>query len=90
MRLVERTDDDRTALGSAQRTVRSVRAWRRCQAVHLLGDGREAGEVAEVLGCRVSSVYSWADDGRAAGLAGTGGTGGTRRRAARGAAAPAG
>jgi transposase len=70
MRLVELTDDDRTALGSAQRTVRSVREWRRFQAVHLLGDGREAGEVAEVLGCSVSSVYYWADDWREAGLAG--------------------
>ncbi|HEX5439847.1 MAG TPA: helix-turn-helix domain-containing protein [Ktedonobacterales bacterium] len=38
--------------------------------VHLLADGREASEVAAVLGCSVSSVYYWADDWREAGLAG--------------------
>jgi len=70
MHLVELTDDDRTALESAQRAVRSVREWRRFQAVRLLADGREAGDVATVLGCSVSSVYYGADDWRAAGLGG--------------------
>lgn len=70
MRLVELTDDDRRALEEAQRSTRRVREWRRLQAVRLLADGREAPEVAAVLGCRASSVYYWADDWRAAGLAG--------------------
>lgn len=70
MRLVEPTDDDRTALDTAQGSVRSVREWRRFQAVRLLADEREAGAVAAVLGCSVSSVYYWADDWRAAGVAG--------------------
>jgi transposase len=70
--LVEMTDDEHTALDEAQRAVRTVREWRRYQAVRLLADGREAGEVARVLGCSVSSVYYWAADWReqkAAGLA---------------------
>lgn len=70
MRLVELTDDDRTAVERAQRAVRSVREWRRFQAVRLLADGRAAGDVATVLGCSVSSVYYWADDWRTAGLTG--------------------
>jgi len=59
MQLVEMTDDERTALDNAQRAVRRVREWRRYQAVRLLAEGREASEVAQVLGCRVSSVSSW-------------------------------
>jgi hypothetical protein len=59
MQLVEMTDDERTALDNAQRAVRRVREWRRYQAVRLLAEGREASEVAQVLGCRVSRVSSW-------------------------------
>lgn len=70
MRLVELTDADRTALEEAQRTTKRVREWRRLQAVRLLDAGREAPEVALALGCSASSVYYWADDWRAAGLAG--------------------
>ena len=70
MRLVELTDEDRTALDEALRTTKRVREWRRLQAVRLLADGREAPEVAQVLGCSASSVYYWADDWREAGLAG--------------------
>jgi transposase len=70
MRLVEMTDDDRVALEGALRTTRRVREWRRLQAVRLLAAGREAPAVAEALGCSASSVYYWADDWRAAGLAG--------------------
>jgi transposase len=70
MRLVDVTDDDRRALEEALGTTRRVRAWRRLQAVRLLADGREAPEVAQVLGCSASSVYYWAADWRAAGLAG--------------------
>lgn len=70
MRLVAVTDDDRRALDEALRTTRRAREWRRLQAVRLLADGREAPEVAQVLGCSVSSVYYWANDWREAGLAG--------------------
>ena len=70
MRLVEMTDDDRAALDAALRTTRRVRDWRRLQAVRLLADGREAPEVAQVLGCSASSISYWADDWREAGLAG--------------------
>jgi hypothetical protein len=38
MQLVEMTDDEREALDNAQRAVRSVREWRRYQAVHLLAE----------------------------------------------------
>ena len=70
MRLVELTDDDRTALDTTLRSTKRVREWRRLQAVRLLAEGREAPEVAAVLGCSASSVYYWADDWRAAGRAG--------------------
>jgi transposase len=70
MSLVEVTDNDRAALEEALRGTRRVREWRRLQAVRLLAEGREAPEVAAVLGCSASSVYYWADDWREAGLAG--------------------
>jgi len=54
--LVEMAADERNMRDEAQRAVRSVREWRRFQAVRLLADGREAGEVAPVLGCSVSSI----------------------------------
>src|SRR5258708_4971271 len=59
MRLVDLTDDDRTALDAALRTTKRVREWRRLQAVRLLAEGHEAPEVAQVLGCSASSVYYW-------------------------------
>ncbi len=62
--LVEMTAEEREALDEAQGAVRTVREWRRYQAVRLLADGREAGEVAQVLRCSVSSVYYWAADWR--------------------------
>ena len=70
MQLVEMTDNERTALDQAQQAVRTVRAWRRYQAVRLLSDGREASEVAQVLGCSVSSVSYWAADWREQQVAG--------------------
>lgn len=70
MRLVEMTDADRAALEEALQRTRGVREWRRLQAVRLLADGREAPEVAQVLGCSASSVYYWAEDWREAGLEG--------------------
>ncbi len=70
MQLVQMADNERTALDQAQQAVRTVRAWRRYQAVRLLADGREASEVAQVLGCSVSSVYYWAADWREQKVAG--------------------
>lgn len=70
MRLVEMTDADRAALEEALQRTRGVGEWRRLQAVRLLADGREAPEVAQVLGCSASSVYYWAEDWREAGLEG--------------------
>lgn len=70
MHPVELTDDDRVVLADALRTTRRVREWRRVQAVQLLAQGREAPEVAQVLGCRVSAVYYWAEHWREQGLAG--------------------
>jgi transposase len=71
-RLVEMSEDEHRALDEAQQAVRTVREWRRYQAVRLLADGREAGEVAEVLGCSVSSIYYWAADWREEQVAGLG------------------
>jgi hypothetical protein len=56
MRLVELRDDDHAALDAAVRATRRVREWRRLQAVRLLAEGREAPEVAQVLGCSASAV----------------------------------
>jgi transposase len=47
------------ALELAQRQERGVRNWRRYQAIRLLAQGENPTEVAEAVGCRVSSVYNW-------------------------------
>jgi transposase len=70
MRMVDVTDDGHAALDEALRSTRRVREWRRLQAVRLLAQGREAPEVARVLGCSASAVYYWAEDWREAGLSG--------------------
>jgi transposase len=70
MRLVEMTDKEHAALAEARRRVCRVREWRRMQAVLLLAEGREAPEVAQVLGCSVSGVYYWAEAWREEGVAG--------------------
>jgi transposase len=68
--LVTLTDGEHAALNEALRTTKRLRDWRRLQAVHLLASGREAPEVAAILGCSASSVYYWANDWRTSGLAG--------------------
>lgn len=70
MRLVEMSEEELAKLLVAQRATGSVREWRRLQAVRLLAEGREAPEVAQVLGCSASAVYYWAEDWREDGLAG--------------------
>ncbi len=68
--LVTLTANDHAALDEALHTTKGLRDWRRLQAIHLLATGREAPEVADMLGCSASSVYYWADDWRTQGLAG--------------------
>jgi transposase len=46
-------------LEQAQHQERGVRNWRRYQAIRLLAQGQTPEEVAEAVGCRVSSVYNW-------------------------------
>ena len=70
LQLVGLTDAERTGLEAVQRATRRAREWRRMRAVQLLSAGREASEVAQVLGCNVSSIYYWAADWREQGLAG--------------------
>jgi transposase len=70
MHLVELTDAERTALEAAQQAARTVRKWRRYQAVRLLADGTEVAAVARALGCSASAIYYWAQDWREQGLAG--------------------
>jgi transposase len=70
MRMVDMTDDDRAALDGALGATRRVREWRRRQAVRRRAAGRETAEVAHVLGCSASAVYSGAADWREAGVAG--------------------
>jgi len=67
---VELSEDEQAALEEAQRSTRRAREWRRMRAVQLLNAGREAHEVAQILGCSVSSVYYWAADWREQGVAG--------------------
>jgi transposase len=67
---VELTDADRSALAAALHATKTVRDWRRLQAIHLLASGQEAPAVAAALGCHVASVYGWADVWRTHGLAG--------------------
>jgi transposase len=61
---------DRTALEQAKAAEPRVRRWRRFQAVLLLADGLAPAAVAVALGCRVSSVYSWAATWRRDGVVG--------------------
>ena len=46
-------------LERAQRHERRVRTWKRYQAIRLLAQGQTPAEVAEAVGCRVSSGYNW-------------------------------
>ncbi len=61
---------DRVALAASASQERRVRRWRRYQAILLLADGQAPPQVAQVLGCGVSTVYAWAAAWRTDGLAG--------------------
>jgi len=64
------TAEQRTALQTAQARSRSVRHWRRLQAVLLRADGVPVAVVARTLNCTETSVYNWVAAGRTDGLAG--------------------
>ncbi|HET7174408.1 MAG TPA: helix-turn-helix domain-containing protein [Gammaproteobacteria bacterium] len=64
------TRDERHALQAAQARSRSVRHWRRYQAVLLRADGVPVATVAQTLDCTETSVYNWVAAWRADGLAG--------------------
>jgi len=64
------TAEQRTALQTAQARSRSVRHWRRFQAVLLRADGVPVATVARTLNCTETSVYNWVAAWRADGVAG--------------------
>jgi len=53
-----------------QRQEQRVRHWRRYQAIRLLAQGQSPQAVAQAVGCRLSSVYSWVVIWKRAGSAG--------------------
>jgi transposase len=64
------TDDQRAELAGAVRTSRTVRHWKRYQAVLLRADGTSVAVVAKTLGCSEDSVTNWTHAWQAEGLAG--------------------
>lgn len=62
--------EERAVLQAAQARSRSVRHWRRFQAVLLRADGVPVAMVARTLNCTPTSVYNWVAAWRAGGLAG--------------------
>ena len=64
------TEPQRAALERAASAARRTRAWKRCQAILLLGEGQAPAVVAHSLRCSVSSVYAWAAAWRRVGVAG--------------------
>src|SRR5258708_19523405 len=53
------SDEGRAELQAAQRPSRSMRHWRRYQAVLLRADGVPLATVATTLGCTQASVCNW-------------------------------
>lgn len=64
------TAEQRAALQAAQARSRTVRHWRRYQAVLLRADGVPVATVARTLNCTETSVYNWAAAWRADGIVG--------------------
>jgi transposase len=62
--------DERAALDERCATEQQVRRWRRYRAIWLRGEGQSVQEVADALGCHVSSVSNWTAAWRKQGLAG--------------------
>lgn len=64
------TAEERAALQAAQTRNRTVRHWRRFQAVLLRADGVPVATMARTLNCTETSVYNWVAAWRTDGLAG--------------------
>lgn len=64
------TVDERKALQAAQARSRSVRHWRRFQAVLLRADEVPVATVAQTLDCTETSVYNWVAAWRVEGVGG--------------------
>jgi transposase len=62
--------EERAALQAVQAHSRTVRHWRRYQAVLLRADGVAVAMVAQTLDCTETSVYNWVAAWRADGRAG--------------------
>ena len=64
------TAQERAALQAAQARSRTVRHWRRYQAVLLRADGVPVASVAQSLNCTETSIYNWVAAWRTDGVAG--------------------
>jgi transposase len=64
--------DERAALMAAQRQSRSVRHWRRYQAVLLRAEGMPVKQVAQSFGCTETRVCNWTAAYRTKGVDGVG------------------
>ncbi|HLQ35950.1 MAG TPA: helix-turn-helix domain-containing protein, partial [Chloroflexota bacterium] len=64
--------EEHGALTAAQRQRRSVRHWRRYQAVVLRAEGMAVKQVAQSLGCTETSVSNWTAAYRRHGVDGVG------------------
>lgn len=70
MRGMEMTAEQRAELAVAQRQSKTVRHWRRYQAVVLRADGMAVAVVAQTLGCSRASVSHWTTTWQKTGVAG--------------------
>lgn len=59
MSRLQMTDEQRVALEAAQRQSRTVRQWKRHQAVLLRAAGTPVASVAQTLGCTPTSDCNW-------------------------------
>ena len=67
---VQLTESEQALLARLSTETRKVRQWRRYQALRLLAQGQQPGQVAAALGCCRSSIYNWVADFRRDGLDG--------------------
>jgi transposase len=70
MSVLAMTAEQRAEVETAQHQSRSVRHWKRYQAVVLRADGMPLAVVAQTLGCSRVSVSNWTKAWREAGIAG--------------------
>src|SRR5260221_13068918 len=80
------TADERAALHAAQARSRTVRHWRRFQAVLLRAERGPVATLAQTLDCTQTSVPNWAAAWRAGGVGGGPGGGQPGKARARDAA----